>query len=64
MKINYSKCEMVSLNLSVAESQSLASLFGCSLGTLPINYLGISLHWKKLLLSDWNFLIDKIEHKL
>jgi hypothetical protein len=62
--MNYSKCEMVSLNLSVAESQSLASLFGCSLETLLINYFGIPLHEKKLSLSYWNFLIDKIEHKL
>jgi hypothetical protein len=64
MKINYSKYEMVPLNLCEAEGQYLASLFICSLGTLPINYLGIPLHWKKLSVSDWNFLIDKIEHKL
>jgi Reverse transcriptase (RNA-dependent DNA polymerase) len=64
MKINFSKCEMIPLNLNENEGHQLASIFGCRIGSLPLTYLGIPLHWKTLTVSDWQFLIDKIEHKL
>jgi Reverse transcriptase (RNA-dependent DNA polymerase) len=47
MKIKFSKCEMIPLNLKEKEGSHLASLFGCKLGHLSLTYLGIPLHWKK-----------------
>lgn len=52
MKINFSKYEMVSLNISSTETISLASLIGCEVSSLPITYLGIPLHSKKLRSQD------------
>jgi Reverse transcriptase (RNA-dependent DNA polymerase) len=52
MKINYVKYEMIPLNISDSEATNLCSLFGSAIGILPITYLGIPLHWKKLTISD------------
>jgi Reverse transcriptase (RNA-dependent DNA polymerase) len=64
LKINLSKSELVPLNLDPAQGQYLTSLLNCSLGKLPIKYLGVNLHWKKPSKSDWQLLIDKIHKKL
>jgi hypothetical protein len=52
LKINYSKSEMIPLNLTETESYRLANVIGCKIGTLPIKYLGVPLHWKKLRIRD------------
>jgi hypothetical protein len=64
MKINFSKCEMIPLNLNENEGDHLASIFGCKIDFLSISYLSNPLHWKTLTVNDCQFLIDKIEHKL
>jgi Reverse transcriptase (RNA-dependent DNA polymerase) len=53
MKINFIKYEMIPLNLNENEGNQLVSIFECILGSLPISYLGIPLHWKILTVSDW-----------
>lgn len=62
IKMNFEKTEMYPLNLD--HTSQLAQIFGCPWGSFPISYLGLPLHNKKLLVSDWHFLVDKIEHKL
>jgi hypothetical protein len=52
LKINYSKCEIISMNITENEGNHFASLFGCSVGALSFFYLGVPLHWKKLAASD------------
>jgi hypothetical protein len=52
MKINFSKYEMIPFNLKNNEGDKLASIFDCKLGSLPISYLGIPLHWKTLTVND------------
>jgi hypothetical protein len=52
LKINYSKSEMIPLNLTETESYRLANVIGCKIGILPIKYLGVPLHWKKLRIRD------------
>jgi hypothetical protein len=44
LKINYSKSEMIPLNLQETESNRLANIIGCKIGILPIKYLGVPLH--------------------
>lgn len=63
MKINYAKSELIPLSISPKLGSQLASNLGCKVGSLPINYLGVPLHWKNLTSDQWNFLIDKIENK-
>ena len=64
LKINFEKSELIPLNLSTQEASLLASQLNCKISTLPITYLGVPLHWKKLVVSDWFPLVDKIEKKL
>jgi hypothetical protein len=64
LRINYTKSELIPLNISQQEGTTLANILGCKVGKLPITYLGTPLHWKKLNKNDWNFLINKIEKKI
>jgi hypothetical protein len=62
LKINFDKSEMVALNLSDHEGKVLADQLRCKLVSLPIIYFGVPLHWKKLPMSCWYDLIEKIEN--
>jgi hypothetical protein len=64
MNINFSKCELIPFNITPQLEMTFASKLECKLDSLPITYLGFPLHNKKLSTSDWNFLVEKIEHKL
>jgi hypothetical protein len=64
MKNKFAKSELVSLNLSDSEGAQLAKQLCCKVSTLSLMNLGISLHWKKISVNQWNFLIGKIENKL
>lgn len=64
LKINFHKSALVPLNITQELASTLASQLGCQLSTLPIIYLGVPLHWKKLRTSDWEPLVSKIENRL
>lgn len=64
LKINFFKSEIVPLKLEETKSQQIANILDYKLTSLPIIYLGLPLHWKKILYSDWNILISKIEKKI
>jgi hypothetical protein len=51
MKINFHKCELVPLNLSEDESNTLATQLGCKLSQLPMIFLGMPPHWKNYQLN-------------
>jgi Reverse transcriptase (RNA-dependent DNA polymerase) len=48
MKIKFSKYELVPLNVIEHEGNQLAKQLGCKVSNLPLMYLGMPLHWKKL----------------
>lgn len=52
MKIKFSKCEMIPLNISLEDGTILARHIGCKLGSLRIQYLGVPLRWKPLTSTD------------
>jgi hypothetical protein len=61
MRINYHKSELVPVHIERGEDIScFVEIFRCSVGTLPIKYLGIPLHYSKLRREDLQPLIDKI----
>jgi Reverse transcriptase (RNA-dependent DNA polymerase) len=64
IRINYNKIELIPINLSQKEAAALASLVGCKLSTFPLKYLGVPLSDAKLKISDWQDLIEKIQHKI
>ena len=45
MKINFHKSELIPLNVEDELAHCLAHLFGCPIGTPPIKYLGVPLHF-------------------
>lgn len=60
MRINFHKSELVPLNLDSLEAHKLSHVFSCPLGTFPIIYLGIPLHYENLTREDVQPLVDKI----
>jgi hypothetical protein len=45
-------------------STQLADRLGCTIGSLPLTYLGVPIHWRKPSKEVWNSLISKIQRKL
>ena len=41
LKVNFSKSLMIPINMSDEEGSRLASLLGCTVGSLPFTYLGL-----------------------
>jgi hypothetical protein len=39
-------------------------IFGCAIVALPFMYLGIPIHFRKLLLKEWKVIEDRFEKKL
>jgi hypothetical protein len=52
LKINYTKSELIPLNISQQEGTTLANILGCKVEKLSITYLETPLHWKKLSKND------------
>jgi hypothetical protein len=60
MKINYSKGDLTTINLSEEERHSYAKIFCCKLSKFPFKYLGVPLHLDKLRREDIQPVVDKI----
>lgn len=60
MKINYTKSELISINMSVEETNPFVEDLGCKKGNFIIKYPVIHLHYDKLRREDIQPLIDKI----
>jgi len=60
MKVNFHKRELVPMNISEEEAHDLSHLFSCPLGSFPIKYLGIPLHYDNLRREDIQPLVDKM----
>jgi hypothetical protein len=64
MRINYHKSELIPINVEVEECNTFLETFGCVLGSFPIKYLGIPLHYDKLKSEDLQPLIDSLLSRL
>lgn len=64
MRINFHKSEIVPLNLDQEEAHRVAHIFSCPLGSFPIKYLGVPLHYDNLSREDIQPLVDKILKKV
>ena len=63
LKVNVLKSEMVPIR-GVDNVHALAEILGCSVGTLPMSYLGMSLGASHNFPSIWNPILEKIERIL
>ena len=64
LKVNYSKSQMLPINISETRLELLAQTFGCSKGTLPFTYLGLPLGTTKPRVTDFLPLVSKCERRL
>jgi hypothetical protein len=64
LKINYNKSETVVTGVSDKAKLRVARDLNCKLGTLPIQYLGLPVSNKVMLVTNWHFLTEKVGHKV
>jgi hypothetical protein len=60
MKVNFHKSEILPMNLDQEETQRFAHIFSCPVGSFPLKYLGVPLHFDVLSRDDIQPLVDKI----
>lgn len=61
LKINLAKSVVLSINLREHETQQLANIIGCSVGSCPIKYLGLPLGGNPLKKEFWVPVLVKID---
>jgi hypothetical protein len=60
LKVNFGKPKLIPVNISAVHAQYFSNILGRKLGSLPIKYLGVSLHWKAPSREIWMDLVNKI----
>ena len=64
MKINFHKSEIFCFGNAKDMQEEYRHIFGCEIGALPFKYLGIPIHYRKLLNKEWKPVEDRFEKKL
>ena len=64
LKINFHKCEIFCFGEAKHHQEEYRRIFGCAIGTLPFKYLGIPIHYRKLLNKEWKPVEDRFDRKL
>jgi hypothetical protein len=64
LKMNYQKSCLVPINISGEKASSLASVFGCIVGSFPFTYLGLPMGLTKPQVKDYAPLICRVERRL
>jgi hypothetical protein len=64
LKINFHKSEVFCYGAAREMEASYTSLFGCNSGNYPFRYLGIPMHHRQLLNSEWSKVKERFQQKL
>jgi hypothetical protein len=64
LKINFHKSEVFCFGKAKEVQDQYKQFFGCLSGFLPIKYLGILIHFRRLKNVEWKPIEDHFEHKL
>ena len=64
LQINRAKSAFVGFELTHEESLQCLEALGTPIGTLPMRYLGLHLMRGRMLRTDWNPVIEKVERRL
>ena len=64
LKINFHKSEIFCFGEAKNCESQYMELFGYNLGSFPIRYLGIPIHYRKLSNSDWLKIQERFEKRL
>lgn len=64
MKINYEKCEMISIRTCTNLLHFLADVFGCKVRNLPSKYIGLPLCMGLPRRRLWDTVVGRVDRKL
>ena len=64
LKINFHKSEIFYYGAAKEMEESYTDLFGCNAGEYPFRYLGILMHHRQLLNSEWRKVEKRFQKKL
>jgi hypothetical protein len=64
LKINLHKSELLCYRDAQDSLDTSLELFGCKIGDLPLNYLGIPIHYKRFQNSDGRKIEERVEKRL
>jgi hypothetical protein len=64
LKINFHKSELFCFGKAKEDEDNYRHIFGCEIGSLPFKYLGIPIHYRRLLNKEWKPMEDRFERKL
>jgi hypothetical protein len=64
LKINYHKSEIFCFGKAKDEEDNYRNIFGYEVGSLPFKYLGIPIHYRRLLNKEWKPIEDRFERRL
>jgi hypothetical protein len=64
LKINFHKTEMLCYGGAKEFQDEYMELFGCNVGEYPFRYLGIPMHHRQLLNSEWWQIKEHFEKRL
>jgi hypothetical protein len=64
MRVNFHKSEVIALNVDEIETSRIANIFSCPIGSFPLKYLGVTLHFDKLSREELQPLVDKLLHRI
>jgi len=64
LKINFHKSEIFYFGAAKEMKDTYTNLFGCNAGEYPFRYLGIPMHHRQLLNSEWRKIEERFEKKL
>lgn len=60
MRVNFHKSEVLTLNMEIEETHRVARIFSCPVGSFPLKYLGVPLHFEKLTREDLQPLVEQL----
>jgi len=64
LKVNYTKSQMLPINMSQEKMVHLSNTFGCEIGTMPFTYLGLPMGTTKPKMDDLVPMMDRVERCL
>jgi hypothetical protein len=64
LKINFHKSELFCFGKAKDNQNNYKEIFGCAIGALSFKYLGILIHFRKLLIKERKVIEDRFEKKL